>query len=556
MASDDKMVCLMDASKREARHASAGYKKLFRRLKGLGLKVTNNKDDLSWSTLSRVDLLILGGPRENFTPTELEDLKRFVTEGKSLCVLSTGLEKNNVNDLLLDFGVSVRPDSVLRTAFYKYLHPKEVFISHGVLLPELVEKKSEAVKKGSQKPIIPKCYQSGKGSGIAFVYPHGSTLSVQRPARAVLSSGALSYPLNRCICAAFEGHKAPSTKNRPRVVAFGSVDVFCDDFIDKEENSVLADLTFMWLARNPKAPSFVSSHQSKENEKETAAKTSRNAPSPEDEHDDERLGAWELNGETHYSDNLDGGDAYQRIPDIAALASRFKPCLQEPEELPRDFRKMFRDDLFEFNMKIVPEVCELYKTLKVKKDTLSLIPPTFESPLPSLLPSTFPPALRELPPPPLDQFDLDEHFASSRERLAQLTNKCLPSGKVGTMEVDELEYYVREAGEIVGAVGRMKVNPSSFSGKHVLSYILKQVVRFKMVNPPDEDEDNQQQMRGASGQEPLVRRPGEEKTAEASTNHLSSIEPMKRRQQLTHLDGAAAQAKPPSHYSDEKDDKK
>ena len=36
----------------------------------------------------------------------------------------------------------------------------------------------------------------------------------------------------------------------------------------------------------------------------------------------------------------------------------------------------------------------------------------------------FPPAFRELPPPKLDLFDLDEHFTSEKARLAQLTNKC------------------------------------------------------------------------------------------------------------------------------------
>ena len=36
---------------------------------------------------------------------------------------------------------------------------------------------------------------------IPFVYPYGGTLTVQKPAVAVLSSGATSYPLNRPICA-------------------------------------------------------------------------------------------------------------------------------------------------------------------------------------------------------------------------------------------------------------------------------------------------------------------------------------------------------------------
>ena len=44
----------------------------------------------------------------------------------------------------------------------------------------------------------------------------------------------------------------------------------------------------------------------------------------------------------------------------------------------------------------------------------------FECPLPKLSPATFPPAMREPPPPALDQFDLDEHFAKEGLRLAQV----------------------------------------------------------------------------------------------------------------------------------------
>lgn len=36
----------------------------------------------------------------------------------------------------------------------------------------------------------------------------------------------------------------------------------------------------------------------------------------------------------------------------------------------------------------------------------------------------FPPSFRELPPPPLELFDLDETFSSEKARLAQITNKC------------------------------------------------------------------------------------------------------------------------------------
>lgn len=48
-------------------------------------------------------------------------------------------------------------------------------------------------------------------------------------------------------------------------------------------------------------------------------------------------------------------------------------------------------------------------------------------PTPPLQPAVFAPALRELPPPALDLFDLDECLASPASHLAQLTNKVFLS---------------------------------------------------------------------------------------------------------------------------------
>lgn len=83
----------------------------------------------------------------------------------------------------------------------------------------------------------------------------------------------------------------------------------------------------------------------------------------------------------------------------------------------------------------------------------------------------FPPTLRELPPPALDQFDLDEHFASESLRLAQLTNKCSD---------DDLEYYVRESADILGILP--KLDPERNDAKHILEFIFHKVVSFKKLN--------------------------------------------------------------------------
>ncbi|KAJ8598190.1 hypothetical protein CTAYLR_005508 [Chrysophaeum taylorii] len=490
------VVVCVDASKRETHHGGSGLKKLVRRLKAYA-KVVSNKEDLSAKVLGSVDVLVLGAPRDKLSTDELEAIRGFVSDGGGLLVMTCegGETKlgSNVNELLEDFGMLAQDDCVLRAVYYKYLHPKEAYISHGILQPEMVANRKK------KSPL------EDKGGGLAFVYPRGSTLTVRRPASAVLSSGAISYPMNRCVCAAWEG---PKTKQqRPRVVATGSVEMFADDYLEKEDNADLADLIFKWLARDPNTPSLVSPHHTKEQ----LERQRKQQQQPADDKDHEFQ--FDLNGETHYADNIKT-DVYQRVPDIAALASRLRPCLQEHEELPRDFTKLFNDTLFGFDTKMIPEVVQLYDVLK---------------------PATFPPAIRELPNPPLDQFDLDEHFASSRERLAQLANKCLPSGMTkdraedDALEIDDLDYYVREAGDIVGVVAHLPTAPTA---KRVLASVLQRLVHFKMVNPPQ----------GGSLSEPKQqqqRRMGEEKPDDLSAQDaIASNEPMRRRQQLAHLEPA------------------
>ena len=75
---------------------------------------------------------------------------------------------------------------------------------------------------------------------------------------------------------------------------------------------------------------------------------------------------------------------------------------------------MFENNLFKFNTDLIPEAISLYKTLSVKHDILTLIPPSLETPMLGLTPATFPPILRELPTPSLELFDLDDEFASEK----------------------------------------------------------------------------------------------------------------------------------------------
>jgi len=273
----------------------------------------------------------------------------------------------------------------MRQIYYKYLHPKEVFIGEGILVPDMARKKNTttlgARKNNQNNATVSKLNQSKEVEKFPFVYPYGASLNVTRPSRPMLSSGPVSFPMNRPIASVWESETIQETGGqRGRFALIGSVEIFGDDWLDKEENHKLSDLIFAWLL----------------NEAE-----------------------FDMASERQDSEIQD----FAPVPHIESLSQNIKPCLQGMDELPRDFTKMFDTTMFRFDTDLIPQVLKLYGTLGVPHETLTLIPPQFEAPLPKLLPATFPPAMREPSPPALDQFDLDEHFAKEGLRLAQLTNK-------------------------------------------------------------------------------------------------------------------------------------
>lgn len=426
---------MLDMSKKEVGNPQQCYKKLVRRLKQ-EFKVTINKDLITLEKLQQSNLAVFAGPREMFSSDEFKAIKDYIASGGSvLFLLGEGGEakqNTNINYLLEEFGIMINNDSVVRTAYYKYHHPKEAFISHGILCNDIVrcvhgEKKKGQEKDGSFTLNITKEDDTSlvkDQGGVDFVFPYGATLNVQKPAIPILSSGPISYPLNRPIAAVCQ-----PKQGQGRLGVIGSVRMLDDEFFDFEKNRQLGDVIFNWL-------------------------TFRS---------DCDLG-FAYGEEPELSD-------YHRIPHTQGLAMNLKSCLQENEQLPRDFTQLFDSTLFRFDMDLVPEAVKLYEQLGVKHEPLTLIPPQFETPMPALQPAVFPPSLREPAAPALDLFDLDEQFASERVRLAQLTNKCTD---------DDLEFYIRQAGEVLGITE--KLGSEKKSAKHILEHVFRQLVNFKKMN--------------------------------------------------------------------------
>ena len=72
---------------------------------------------------------------------------------------------------------------------------------------------------------------------LSFLYPYGATLNVARPAVPVLSTGSVSFPLNRPVCA-FYSHPGSGGK----LAVLGSGAMFADQYIGKYQKRFVFEI--------------------------------------------------------------------------------------------------------------------------------------------------------------------------------------------------------------------------------------------------------------------------------------------------------------------------
>ncbi len=421
---DNNLNILFNQSKDEMFSLTQGYKKFQRELKNF--KISTNRDDITLEKLSSNRIFVTIAPQKKFSSAEIDSLKRYVSlqNGSLLILLSEGGESKlntNINFLLEEFGVFVNNDAIVRTTYYKYFNPKEALVSDGVLNRALSEACGKTIENSSFDNQNNQKNQAAQS--LQFVYPFGATLNVQKPSVPVLSSGTICFPINRPLCAFYGSKRQPG-----RICVIGSAHIFHDSYIDKEENRKLLEVVFKFLT-----------------------------------------------DESFLLNQIDAEDPeiseYNLIPNINTISDRIKTCLQDSEEIPRDIAKLFDTDLFALDMTHLPKVIRGYEELKIKHEPLPLITPQFETPLPALKPAVYPPRFYEPDPPSLELFDLDEHFSSESARLAQITNKCTD---------DDLEFYIRECGEILGVTRHLPQNERD--AKSILAYIASRVIEYKCLN--------------------------------------------------------------------------
>lgn len=370
---------------------------------------------------------MIAGSKSHFIPDEIEILKTYLEEGGSLLIFQGegGDSKNNtnLNEIIKDYGISFHGDTIVRTSYFKYFHPKECFIDTCKVHPEFLKSIKSGTKKKRIDLLENEDDEEWDDALLKIVYPYGQTLECSPTTTVIFNSGIIAYPMNRPLCAVTQ-----SKSGKGKLVVIGSLKFIDNDYIDKEENRKVMEGLIKWLLGliNPAIT----------------------RPAKEVEISE-----------------------YIYIPNIISLSDKVKSCLEEAKEPPRNFNDLFDMNLFKIDNSLVPEAIELYDKLNVKHETLSIIPPQFETPLPPLQLAVFDPIIKEFPVPNLELFDLDEQFASEKIKLAQMTNKCSD---------EDLEYYIKECSDILGITGRLDNRQDS---KAILSFVMKELINFKKLNP-------------------------------------------------------------------------
>lgn len=336
--------------------------------------------------------------------------------------------KSNIDEFIKKYNISLNNNSVIRTSYYKYFHPKEAFINNGVLHEDFLRSISNEEKKERKNKMYLAAridkdddIEDENLTGFNFVYPFGGTLSVLKPSIPVLTSGSVCYPVNEALMALYR------SKKNGHLFVIGSWKIFSDEYVDKDENIKIFNFILNNLNKDEKCRF-------------------------EPDIDEKSLKKYSVKKIT---------------PNIENMSEKLKNAIQESEDISGRFFNMYNQNLFKMSFNLLPEALQLYDKLQVKHETIGLIPPIFETPMLGLTPSVFPPILVELEPPRLELYDLDDEFANQEIKLAQLTNKSTNK---------DLEYFITESANILGLKNKVNTN----NPHEVLLYVLNSVMKCKM----------------------------------------------------------------------------
>ncbi|XP_050458921.1 intraflagellar transport protein 52 homolog [Cataglyphis hispanica] len=406
-------IVIFDISKNE-RKLNDEFKVLQRKLKAKWKFIENN-EVISQELLTSVKILILPGPLGKFTELEMNSIRTFLNSGGNVLVTlgEGGENKSNTN---INFLLEEFGIMVNNDSVARMSYSQTMHPKESLICQGL-----------SNKSIFLKNHD--ECIGMKFLYPYGATLNVVQPSVVVLSSGSIAIPMNRPICAYH------CVKTGGKLIVLGSSKMLTDTYIEKENNDALREMIFDFFELD-------------------------------------------ITGiMDHHTDDIEFWE-YNFIPDITQQADNPKVCMHDLDniDIPREYTKLFKQYFYSINLNMVPACIKAYEALGVKHESLTLIPPHFEAPLPPTQASVFPPSFQELPPPALELFDLNEAFSSDFLKLSQLTNKYMSTKDLSNDK--ELDHYIREFGSIVIRIN----NSDTYTAKEVLNFIFQKICSYKATH--------------------------------------------------------------------------
>ena len=193
------------------------------------------KKDFVLDKIKQSSIFVIGGAKSNFNPQELDILRQFLEEGGSMLIFQgeggDAKYNTNLNEFLKDYGITFHGDSVVRTSYFKYPHPKECFIDTMKVHPEFLRSIKNVNKQKKIDLLDNDDDDAGDDALLKIIYPFGQSLDTKENVSVIFNSGIIAYPLNRPLCAV-----TTSKSGKGKLCVIGSLRFIDNDYIDKEEN--------------------------------------------------------------------------------------------------------------------------------------------------------------------------------------------------------------------------------------------------------------------------------------------------------------------------------
>ena len=167
--------------------------------------------------------------------------------------LNEGSQATTSTNFTEKFGIKINDDHVICTSNQGSRHPKETLVSWGMLKntgdqftdrtrrEEKSQKEEEAHGKFGDENI-----HAQHPAGITLNIPLATTLTVQKPAISILSTGRSAYPMQHSLGAVWPDFARDEKMGRLAVL--GCAGIAADEFLDCAGNLEFLDIVLKWLS--------------------------------------------------------------------------------------------------------------------------------------------------------------------------------------------------------------------------------------------------------------------------------------------------------------------